>query len=67
MTCLICGAKCKCKRATPGLCCGCHRHKVRSLKVFVYSENLPMGREAFFQSLEKHREQVENRALELQS
>lgn len=33
--CLVCGANCRCKRAAPGLCCGCHSHKVRSFKLTV--------------------------------
>ena len=34
MSCPICGANCQCKRRGPnGLCCSCHRHKVRRILV----------------------------------
>ena len=29
MTCPICGAKCRCRKASL-ICCSCHRHKARS-------------------------------------
>lgn len=67
MTCIICGAKCKCKKAANHMCCGCHRHKVRSFKVFTYNENMPMPREVFFASMEKHQAEAEQRALEFQN
>jgi hypothetical protein len=32
MSCPICGANCRCKkRGASGLCCGCHKHKVRRI------------------------------------
>jgi len=34
MSCPICGANCRCKnRGAGGICCSCHRHKVRRLLV----------------------------------
>lgn len=66
MKCIICGAICKCKKARDGLCCSCHRHKVRQFKVFTYSQDMPMSREAFFASMEKHQIEAEQRALEFQ-
>lgn len=34
MSCPICGANCKCKnRGAGGICCSCHRHKVRRILV----------------------------------
>ena len=31
MKCKICGATCRCKRASGGICCGCHSHKPRKI------------------------------------
>jgi len=34
MSCPICGANCKCRKRGPGgLCCDCHRHKARPVRV----------------------------------
>jgi hypothetical protein len=34
MACPICGANCRCsKRGPGGICCSCHRHKVRRILV----------------------------------
>lgn len=66
MKCLICGAMCKCKNARDNLCCPCHRHKVRGFKIFTYHQDMPMSREAFFTSMEKHQREAEQRLLEFQ-
>ncbi|MBO0799787.1 MAG: hypothetical protein J2P31_13280 [Blastocatellia bacterium] len=66
MICIICGAKCTCKKASNDLCCSCHRHKVRGFKVITYNEKMPMSREVFFASMEKHQIEAEQRLLEFQ-
>ena len=34
MACPICGANCRCRKRGPsGLCCSCHKHKARPIRV----------------------------------
>lgn len=37
MRCVICGASCRCKNATGGICCSCHSHKGRSVRPVIKS------------------------------
>ena len=53
MSCPICGANCRCKnRGAGGICCSCHRHKVRRILV-ADSSSLDASTRA---ALELHRE-----------
>lgn len=55
MSCPICGANCKCRnRGEGGLCCSCHRHKVK--KILVSADALP---EPLRASYRKHLEWLE--------
>lgn len=41
MSCPICGANCRCRKRGPGgICCGCHRHKVRGQRLAKGSPEL---------------------------
>jgi hypothetical protein len=58
MKCPICGANCKCqKRGPEGLCCSCHRHKVRKLRVYDRSLLSESMRASYDQHVEWQREQ----------
>lgn len=63
MPCPICGANCRCRKRGPdGMCCSCHRHKVRKLLV----TNEPEFRRLFPEyvaTLDKHKQDME-RTLE---
>ena len=55
MACPICGAKCRCKRRGPGgLCCSCHRHKVKRVLRSDFSLELGVTLQEFQASLAKH-------------
>ena len=34
MKCKICGATCRCKKASPGICCSCHQHRGAAARLF---------------------------------
>jgi len=41
MSCPICGANCRCRKAGEGgLCCPCHRHKARARRMGLSVEQL---------------------------
>ena len=67
MACVICGARCKCKKAPRGLCCDCHRHKVR--RIWTGYDPTPrllelgITQEVFEQSVEKHQAEIEAATL----
>jgi hypothetical protein len=47
MSCPICGANCRCKKAGPGgICCSCHRHKARKVLESIPLEQSNEIREA---------------------
>ena len=46
MACPICGANCRCRKRGPeGICCDCHRHKVRGQRLAKGSPELTRWRE----------------------
>lgn len=53
MTCVICGASCRCRKRGPGICCSCHRHKTRAVRT-EFSIDMKCTREEFEASLRKH-------------
>lgn len=56
MPCPICGANCRCRKRGPdGMCCSCHRHKVRRLLRADFAITNPEWMEA----LEKHKQDIE--------
>ena len=58
MSCPICGANCKCKKRGPdGMCCSCHRHKVKRIKAAPPIEGIDT--EDFFKSYDQHIEWVQ--------
>jgi len=71
VSCPICGANCKCrKRGAGGICCSCHRHKVRRLLVArEVREADPLFQESYDQHLEWMKrsidEETRQRELEL--
>jgi hypothetical protein len=53
MSCPICGANCRCQKRGPGgICCSCHKHKVKRILV---SDAQPMDA-TMRAALELHRE-----------
>jgi hypothetical protein len=66
MSCPICGAHCKCKnRGAGGICCSCHRHKVR--RILVSRDALssdPATRASYDQHITWLMQSRENQALE---
>jgi hypothetical protein len=58
MACLICGARCRCQKASPGLCCPCHRHKVRRLVQTEFAVESGVSEQDFNASLAKHAAEI---------
>lgn len=61
MSCPICGADCRCRNRGPGgICCSCHRHKVRGLTadftIAVDERKLEQFDEDTRKSIEQHLE-----------
>lgn len=62
MPCPICGANCRCRNRGPGgICCSCHRHKVRRIKTDFVIES-PYTREQWEEALIKHKDDMERTA-----
>ncbi len=57
MSCPICGANCRCRKAGPGgICCSCHKHKVRKILDTIPEEKSYEIRDA----LDRHLRQIED-------
>jgi hypothetical protein len=56
MSCPVCGANCKCRKAGPGgICCSCHKHKARQVL-----ETIPAGQsKEIVEAIERHIRDVE--------
>lgn len=60
MKCPICGANCRCRNRGPGgICCSCHRHKVRKLLKADFVIGSPYTREQWTEALNKHKVDME--------
>ncbi len=56
MSCPICGANCRCKKAgSGGICCSCHKHKARKVLESIPREQSTEIREA----LERHIREIQ--------
>lgn len=62
MSCPICGANCRCRKAGPGgICCSCHKHKVRKILETIPEEKSQEIRDA----LERHVRAIEESQVNL--
>jgi len=56
MSCPVCGANCRCRKAGPGgFCCSCHKHKARKVL-----ESIPPGQSTeVIAALERHIREIQ--------